>query len=442
MDAPGVEAVNARGNKPVGGAGEVTVSAVDPDTVTTDTILSIHVFGSGFTTASQLSWELAGLPTTVVATRAPVVLISSRELVAEVAISRDASLARYDAVVTAAGGKKGTGVEMLQVVAKPIILPIPDWGRTPAATDVNDGGVIVGSCLDAYGVQHPLRWTPGPRGWEWEELETAGTAAGVNTSAWGINNEGYIILHANPDPYSHWASVLLPSGEGEVSFGDLDLKAINNLGTVIAPGAIWRRIDASSWGEPVEPTVPPGYLGGGVFVINDQNTLAGTLWSFGSGGQTLSWASIWEADGDQWGDPIYVDHEYPGAPRAINHHGALAGQIWPCPDRDCPARAAYWPPYGGAAQVLPAEYTSGRRRGSAIAYDMNDADLIVGEAPFWMGKGPSIGHAVVWRPGLNSPVDLGASRMHEGSYAWAINNSWPAIAVGRFGASAAAWIVF
>ena len=69
----------ARGS---GGGGkastEIKISALDPDTVPADTVLSIRVLGSGFTAVSEVSWTLAGEATTEVTTSGPVTFVSSK----------------------------------------------------------------------------------------------------------------------------------------------------------------------------------------------------------------------------------------------------------------------------------------------------------------------------------------------------------------------------
>ena len=69
----------ARGS---GGGGkastEIKISALDPDTVPADTVLSIRVLGSGFTAGSEVSWTLAGEATTEVTTSGPVTFVAQR----------------------------------------------------------------------------------------------------------------------------------------------------------------------------------------------------------------------------------------------------------------------------------------------------------------------------------------------------------------------------
>jgi hypothetical protein len=191
--APGVAdpQVARRGGSGGQGATEIKISALDPDTVPADTILVIRVLGSGFTQGSEVSWALAGEPTTSVTTSGSVTFVSPKELHAPVTVSPDARLASYDVIVTAAGGKKGIGVERLEVVAKFNPLPEPDWANVSNAYDVNSGGVVVGSGRDAQGAPRALRWIPAGAGWVAEELGPGEAVA--------LNERGDVVRrYANP----------------------------------------------------------------------------------------------------------------------------------------------------------------------------------------------------------------------------------------------------
>jgi uncharacterized membrane protein len=437
-----LEASAAKGGKPITGTSGITVSAVDPDTVSTDTIITVRVLGSGFTAGSGVSWALGGVATDAVTTLPPVQFLSSRELQARIVVARDAPLARYDAVVTAVGGKKGIGVEKLEVVAKPIALPVPAWVRRSQATDINAQGVIVGWGVDADGVYHPLRWTPQGVSWSVEELSTAGTALGVNTSALAINDDGYILLKMFET--DQWCSVLTPGGP-EVAAAR-SVNDINDNGTIIghdpATGrsAAWLRATATTWTGPILLPQLQGYSRDDPNDINDRDEIAGSIYD----SDGMEWAAVWRFEAGKWTTPVLVDAQMGGSALAINNGGSVAGQTWPCYDTTCTSLPVFWPSIGGARELLPVENT---RMVTGMVEDMSNGNLIVGSAPVIIGKrGGTVMHAVVWRPGSSAARDLGALTRPAFSAATAINDGWPAVAVGYTdsgsGERATAWIVF
>lgn len=429
-----------------GGVG-ISVLAVDPDTVTTDTILTVRVLGSGFTAGSSVSWALAGVDTDAIVTRDPVLFISSRELTATIVVSRDAPLARYDAVVTAIGGKKGIGIEKLEVVAKPIALPMPGWARRSSATDINDQGVIVGWGADAGDVLHPLRWTPRGGVWTVEELVTAGAAAGVPTVPRALTNDGYIVLQmSQPGGGVNRYSILTPDGR-EVVFADARVEAMNDAGTIIGKDlktqkyAVWRRLTPTTWTGPTPLPSLPGYFNSNLNALSEKETIVGNVHA-----GAMEWPAVWRFENGQWTAPVLLDVEFGGCVLSINDRGVMAGCHWPCLDQTCTSLPAFWPSVGAPRELLPTYHD---RTSTGVVRGMNDGNLIVGSAPFNNGKrGGTFVHAVVWRPGSSAPQDLGgALGPSVFSEALDINDAWPAVAVGytRGGGGAeraTAWIVF
>lgn len=437
----------ARVPKPGGGSG-ITISSVDPDTVTTDTVITVRVLGSGFTAGSSISWALAGEATDAVTTVPPVLFVSPSEFRAKIAVRRDAPLARYDVVVTAMGGKKGIGVEKLEIVAKPILLPVPAWATSSAATDINDQGVIVGWGAGKTGPPRPLRWTPEGSDWVVEELSFEEPLEVPGFLDLTINNHGYIVLCKSTISGYDPCTVRAPSGV-EVRIEPRSVQGLNDRGTIIGfdqATARWvalRGLTSGTWSGPIPLPARVGYSVWGLMDINEEDGVAGGIQD--AAGRV--WPAFWRWNNGGWAEPELVDTESSGVARAINDRGAMAGEaVWPCGGDYCPTWPTFWSSVQAPRALLPVEYNPQDR--SNLVQDMNDADLIVGTALFKVGKrGGSVTHAVVWRPGLGAPRDLGAFRPSQYSEAYAINNGWPAVAVGRtldasWSEHATAWIVF
>jgi hypothetical protein len=423
-----------------GGGGKtgsgIKISALDPDTVTTDTIVTIRVLGSGFTAGSQVSWALAGTPTTDVRTTGPVSFVSANELHAPVTVAKEATLASYDVVVTAVGGKKGIGVEKLEVVAKPILLPEPEGTVRSSAADVNDSGAIVGYAYDAADHSYAVRWTQAGEDWTVEVLGPG--------SANAINDEGYIVrrqYEASTERFDSW--IITPSGS-QIHFPEAYVHAISNTGTLvgsIGPSGervqvLWRRLSGTTWAPPYELPAAAGYAARAANGISDRDDLAGHMYVQPdiSG---LEWAAVWTyAGGGQWNPPALVDAELGGAAFVVNAGRAVAGASWPCatwnPNGCDPSRPAFWPAVGAARQLLADPYYGVYAGGTAFVNDMNNANQIVGWARV-PGKGRNTNtHAVLWPfPSAAEPVDLGAAFANWFSEAVAINDAGLAAGYGR-----------
>ena len=92
-----------------GGGGGPRVSSTIPDSGARNTTLSVRVLGSGYGQGTRAIWAIKG-DTTFAVTKVKTnstTFVSSTELLANITISGDASLALYDVVVVTATGKKG-----------------------------------------------------------------------------------------------------------------------------------------------------------------------------------------------------------------------------------------------------------------------------------------------------------------------------------------------
>jgi hypothetical protein len=413
----------ARGS---GGGGkastEIKISALDPDTVPADTVLSIRVLGSGFTAGSEVSWTLAGEATTEVTTSGPVTFVSSKELHVPVTVVPDARLASYDVVVTAIGGKKGIGVEKLEVVAKFNPLPEPNWAVLSDALDLNDRGVLVGSGRDAGGSPRALRWVPGGASWLVEEL---GPGEAVS-----INEQGEVVRR-NWDPAANsWHSWVLTSNGTEVYVGAVWVSGISDSGNLV--GAIdtggayayaaWRRTSASSWSGPVPLPGTATHPSSWVSRIGDGDVIAG--WVNKGTLDADEWPAIWPFDGSGWDAPVIVDTQAHGRARDVNVHGEIAGSSAPCAS-GCPGRPTFWSGVGAVRQLLADPYYGINGISTASIVGINNSTRIAGNAVIPVGrKGALVTHAVLWAsPTVSEYLDLGAARAAWFSEARAISDA-------------------
>ncbi|HZI29563.1 MAG TPA: hypothetical protein VFD64_15445 [Gemmatimonadaceae bacterium] len=397
---------------------EITVSAIDPDTVTVDTIVTVRLTGTGFTEGAIATWLIDAAATTDVRT-VSTTWKSPSELEAVVAISPNAPLRDYNVRIRGKKGKQGIAVEKFRIVAKPI--PLPEPGGSSTAVDINESGTIVGNGKDAAGSNVAIRWTPVDTGWTYTILEGRGDAI-------AINDEGLIVRVTFDEFARSWRSwILFPSG-GVVDLGAALVRAISDDGTVVglsfeslskSSAAVWRRVSTSQWGDPQPLPHQDGYSNIDPVDINARGDIVGSAASAGE-----SFPVIWKYRDDRWQPPERVDHTMPSGARAINDDGAIIGWIRPCIQwlPNCYASPAWWPAPGGPRRVLPTLYNS-----QASANALNNANQVVGWAPLHYQDVTTplasfVTHAVIWFPGSELPEDLGAIRPSHVGEALAINN--------------------
>ena len=92
----------------------VTVTATDPTSgFQGDSVLVVHVKGSGFSAGAKTSWPINGDTTHVheISTQ----YVSATEVISTIKIDADAPTAAYDVVVLLVNGKKGVGAELFTV---------------------------------------------------------------------------------------------------------------------------------------------------------------------------------------------------------------------------------------------------------------------------------------------------------------------------------------
>ena len=397
---------------------DIVITAVDPDTATIDTTITVRITGTGFTDGSTATWIVDTTAATQIRT-VTTTWKSETQLEALIVISPDAELRSYSIRIRGKKGKQGIAVEKFRIVAKPTQLPEP--GTESGASDINDSGVIVGGGDDMSGASVAIRWTPVDSGWTYTILGTGGAVA--------INNEGIILRRAWDGlarTYRSW--IRLPSG-AEVDFGPVYVEDISNDGTIIgsirdaeqySTTVVWRRVSPTSWGPPQSLPIPAGFTGAGFYVISGAGHIAGTLTSSDS-----SLVVVWRYQNGLWLMPEPVDRQLPPGVIAISDAGAIAGYVLPCTLGlpNCYYSPAYWPSPGGPRKILPTLYNT-----RAFVRGMNNSNHIVGSALVHYFDGMTgplaalVWHAVIWFPGSQWPEDLGAIRPSYRGEAVAINN--------------------
>ena len=106
--------------------------------------LDVHVYGSGFASGATATWALHGVADPSKVRTNSTTVVSSTEVIANITIASEATIAYWDVQVTAAfGGKTGVGTELFEVTSA-----MPVGGGS--ALGVNDAGDIVGLNAGAY----------------------------------------------------------------------------------------------------------------------------------------------------------------------------------------------------------------------------------------------------------------------------------------------------
>jgi hypothetical protein len=124
---------------------DMSVSSVAPDSATQDTTLDVVVNGSGFVAGTSANWALSGVQDSTQVRTNATRYVSSRQLVANITISRSATIAKWDVVVSAASKKGGIGTEAFtiqpHVVASTWKLPLNSTGLGLRSDGLQNDGV-------------------------------------------------------------------------------------------------------------------------------------------------------------------------------------------------------------------------------------------------------------------------------------------------------------
>ena len=131
-------------------SGGPSVSSTLPASGDKGQTLDVHVFGSGFANGASAQWALHGVVDPSKVRTNSTTVVSSTELVANITISVDATIAYWD-VQVASSGKTGVGTELFEVTTA---MPLQGVGVNSAALAVNDQGDIVGQFSPAPNTAH------------------------------------------------------------------------------------------------------------------------------------------------------------------------------------------------------------------------------------------------------------------------------------------------
>ena len=443
-----------------GGLTSVTVTAADPDTIPTDTTLTVKIYGSGFTPGTNTVTYLFNNQVSSKVVASAVQYVSATELSTTTTVARGAAIGAYDIAVTS-NGKRGIGAERMEVVVKTVLLP--DYGFESNVFDINDALVAVGFAVDKTGSRRAMRWVPDGAGWSKEDLGP-GMALAVNR--WGdiagFTNDGATdcstVSTSGGRTCRAW--IRLASGTtfdlgpiydngGSSLWSESRLRLSDN-GTVLAnylipggsaAGTPTARVQTGSniWGEPALLPLPSGMTGSsigqdlspdGEWIVGEVQPAAGyqipgTAWRRSMGG----WTPL-VVDAGQGSSVVQV--------QAVRSSGSMAGRVRSCNGPGCTnpswTLVAWTAP--GAAQVLLAGCVLVALNRSHVS-DMNEAGHIVGDCHLPSGRGKKTVYQVTqlfWRSPTTSPIPLSLT-----GYVWAINDA--GVAAGRDRAQSAAYCI-
>jgi len=140
--------------------------------------LDVHVYGSGFGPDAAAEWALRGVADPTKVRTNKTTFVSSTEVVANVTIAANATIAYWDVRVKT-GGKTGVGTELFEVTTA---IPILSAGGNALA--VNDRGDIVGQFSPAANTVHAF--------------VVSGTDGALSDLGWqsgiGISADGLIVV--------------------------------------------------------------------------------------------------------------------------------------------------------------------------------------------------------------------------------------------------------
>jgi probable HAF family extracellular repeat protein len=409
------------------GGSDPTVKSATPSASPRDTSISVLIQGSGFDHGSSAVWALKG-DTAFASTRIRVTsttFVSSKELIADLAISADAPLERYDVQVLTSNGKKGIGIERFEVTEGITTLPALS-GFGDGGTAINDAGTIVGYAIDEKEHRYAARWQKRGRVWTIDKLPAAINDA-KHATAYDISDNGTIVgiryndihaegedqdLHATVWPNSGGLTDLGPgaalgvSSNGTVVGTRLDF---NNSGPFNSQGVVWTRVSDHTWEK---GRLLPRLRNGHGTLAQGINAGGNVIVGVAADATDLQHAVKWRLIGSQWQTPSLLEGgEGSIVGTLINAAGDVAGAGFPC--EGCPPQAMFWPAEGGRLDLAALGVYQ-----SQPLVGLSNAGDVVGIATTLDFRQ----YAFLWRPKAHTVIDLGNLLGDEGSEARDINN--------------------
>jgi len=95
-----------------------SVTSTSPDTGQQGATIDVQINGSNFTSGAVATWALHGVPDPTQVKTLATKYVSSRSLIATIAIGTNATLASWDVQVALAGGKNGVGSELFTIKSR------------------------------------------------------------------------------------------------------------------------------------------------------------------------------------------------------------------------------------------------------------------------------------------------------------------------------------
>lgn len=405
-------AVFAKGS---GGAGP-KVSSTDPNSGARNATLVVRVLGSGYGQGTRAVWALKG-DTTFAVTKVKTnstTFVSSTELVANITIQGEASLALYDVVAVTADGKKGIGIEIFTVTAVAITDLGTLGGNTSIAVALNTPSVgnrllMVGHSQDRAGTQHAAFWYVDMASGARQAGALPAPTGDVKSFASGVNqSEGIVGSSANTVGGSSVPVRWAPGGWSP-SFLNLNGGTIGNAyninvaGQIIGLAGTPYELHAIVWEGDIRTDLST--FGGNVSQGLDVNAAGVVVGASRYLGSSNDRAFVWAKPGPMIQLP---DAGHQSFASAINDAGVIVGWVW-SPNG---TRAVRWLP----PATIGGSYTmEDLGLFNSFAYDINNAGEIVGQYQpgsdiqgfYWIdGRTKNL-------PGLTLPAGAGARAINE-----------------------------
>ena len=367
----------------------LTVTSANPPFGDQGTTVDVHVVGTGFTSDAKATWLLHGVADSLHVRTNRTTFVSSTELVANVTIAGDATLAFWDVQVALAGGKNGVGSEAFEVTSAQI-LGSGTPGGSVTMHAANDLGQAVGQAGGATSVAFLYD-------------ESLGIVTLGNGEAWGVDPNGTLAVGRDGNnvatawvrqPNSTWNAEPLPTLSNSIG-GNATSAALAPDGSLVVGGwdgavppkpnvvvnrpVVWRRA-GNAWSAPQVLAMPSTSTNAKIYGVNGSGQAIGTLERGANGGIVWENASTFAL--------------LNGTPNYINAAGTIIVGVGPVYWWRDPVTQAWHDPVS-----LPSLGGASCPGGNARA--INSAGIIVGES--CDGKS---GQATMWQLDFSGPAPV------------------------------------